>query len=74
MSHGHSHSEGGCEHEAVDVDTALETGIQYSLYEKIDMENLECLNEETEGSGKTVFKSFENRLDQEMVRLFLMVW
>jgi PITH domain len=40
-------------------------GIQYSLYEKIDLENTECLNEEIEGSGKTVFKPYEQRLDLE---------
>lgn len=69
MSHGHSHSHGGCEHESTDIDNALEMGIQYSLFEKIDMENLECLNEETDGSGKTVFKSFEKRLDFDKVSI-----
>lgn len=64
MSHEHSH---GCEHESTDIDNALEMGIQYSLFEKIDMENLECLNEETDGTGKTIFKSFEKRLDFDKV-------
>ncbi|XP_037812228.1 PITH domain-containing protein GA19395 [Lucilia sericata] len=64
MPHGHSHDHGhGCGHEATDVDHALEMGIEYSLYQKIDMENLECLNEESEGSGKKVFKPYEKRLD-----------
>lgn len=40
-----------------------ELGIQYSLYSKIDKNNLECLNEEREGSGKTVFKPWEDRLN-----------
>lgn len=70
MSHGHSHSH-GCEHESIDIDNALEMGIQYSLFEKIDMENLECLNEEIDGSGKTVFKSFEKRLDFDKVCKFI---
>ncbi len=35
-----------------------------SLYQKIDTENLECLNESVDGSGKTVFKSWEDRLDK----------
>ncbi|XP_056631326.1 PITH domain-containing protein GA19395 [Diorhabda sublineata] len=43
-----------------------EIGIHYSLYNKIDKENLECLNETTEGSGKTVFKPWEERLNFEM--------
>ncbi|XP_030556908.1 PITH domain-containing protein GA19395 [Drosophila novamexicana] len=64
MPHGHSHGHGhGCSHEATDIDNALEMGIEYSLYTKIDLENTECLNEETDGSGKTVFKPYEKRLD-----------
>lgn len=62
MSHKHCHDEHH-DHEAGD-----EIGIQYSLYEKIDFDNLECLNETVEGSGKTVFKSWEMRLDREKVR------
>ncbi|XP_058124347.1 PITH domain-containing protein GA19395 [Anopheles ziemanni] len=64
MPHGHSHS-AGCGHEALGIENELEVGIQYSLYEKIDMNNLECLNEELEGSGKTVFKSYCDRLNRE---------
>ncbi|KAL7741269.1 hypothetical protein ACLKA6_015152 [Drosophila palustris] len=64
MPHGHSHDHGhGCSHEATDVDHALEMGIEYSLYTKIDLENTECLNEEIDGSGKTVFKPYEKRQD-----------
>uniref|UniRef100_A0A182JD90 PITH domain-containing protein n=1 Tax=Anopheles atroparvus TaxID=41427 RepID=A0A182JD90_ANOAO len=64
MPHGHSHG-GSCEHEALGIENELEIGIQYSLYEKIDMYNLECLNEEVEGSGKTVFKSYNERLNHD---------
>lgn len=68
MPHGHSHGHGhGCSHEATDIDNALEMGIEYSLYTKIDLENTECLNEETDGSGKTVFKPYEKRLDTSKV-------
>ena len=64
MPHDHSHDHGqDCGHEATDIDHALEMGIEYSLYQKIDLENLECLNEESEGSGKKVFKPYEKRLD-----------
>uniref|UniRef100_A0ABD2W769 PITH domain-containing protein n=1 Tax=Trichogramma kaykai TaxID=54128 RepID=A0ABD2W769_9HYME len=38
-------------------------GVQYSLHEKIDLQNVECLNEVVEGSGAKIFKSWENRLD-----------
>lgn len=67
MPHNHDHHHGPhqCEAEATssDLDNVLEMGIQYSLYQKIDTENLECLNETEEDSGKKVFKAFENRLD-----------
>ncbi|CAH1183690.1 unnamed protein product [Phaedon cochleariae] len=52
-------------HESVhnhDEDSA-EIGIEYSLYNKIDKEHLECLNETIEGSGKTIFKAWEDRLN-----------
>lgn len=67
MPHSHEHG-GGCSHEATDVDNALEMGIQYSLYAKIDMANMECLNEERDGSGRYVFKPYEQRLSLEKVR------
>ncbi|XP_072936549.1 PITH domain-containing protein GA19395 isoform X1 [Epargyreus clarus] len=59
MSHGNCH--GHCDH---DHGNAEDIGIQYNLYEKIDKHNLQCLNETIDGSGKTVFKSWENRLDR----------
>lgn len=49
-------------------DETPEMGLQYSLYSKIDMDNLECLNEVSEGSGKTVFKPWEERLNLDKVR------
>lgn len=68
MPHGHSHDHGhGCGHEATDADHALEMGIEYSLYTKIDIENTECLNEENDGSGKLVFKPYEKRFDLSKV-------
>jgi len=58
------HSHGPCEHEANGIDP-LEMGLQYSLYQKIDMINLEVLNEAIEGSGKKIFKPYEERLNFE---------
>lgn len=58
----HSHDHGSCEHEANGIDP-LEMGLQYSLYQKIDLLNLEVLNEAEEESGKKVFKPYEKRLD-----------
>lgn len=73
MPHDHDHSH-GCTHEAADSDHTQEMGIEYSLYQKIDMENLECLNETTEDSGKTVFKAYEERLNLEKVKIFVFVF
>lgn len=56
---GHGHSCDG-DH---DHDETPEMGLQYSLYSKIDKDNLQCLNEVTENSGKTVFKPWEERLN-----------
>lgn len=64
-SHHHSHAH--CHKEAVDADHSDEIGIEYSLYQKIDLPNTECLNEESEGSGKNVFKAYENRKDNTLV-------
>ena len=35
-----------------------------SLYQKIDLSNMECLNESEEGGGKRVFRPWQNRLDK----------
>jgi len=40
-------------------------GVLYSLFSKIDLSKVECLNEATEGSGKTVFKPWDERLNFE---------
>ncbi|KAJ8681149.1 hypothetical protein QAD02_016936 [Eretmocerus hayati] len=54
-----AHSHGCCNHSHDE----RELGVQYNLYEKIDLHNVECLNEYGDGSGVKVFKSWENRLD-----------
>ncbi|KAL6261538.1 hypothetical protein P5V15_006626 [Pogonomyrmex californicus] len=41
-----------------------ELGIGYNLYEKIDKDRIECLNEHEEGSGSKVFKTWEERLNR----------
>lgn len=62
--HGHSHGAGSCDHDPVDDVSAA-----YSLYQKVDLSRVECLNEVTEGSGKTVLKSWAERNDKNHVRL-----
>ncbi|KAK6632447.1 hypothetical protein RUM44_007489 [Polyplax serrata] len=59
---GHSHNR--CDGDDKHDDTP-EMGIEYSLFKKIDSDNLECLNEKIQHSGKDVFKSWENRLNTD---------
>lgn len=56
--HNHEHN-GCCDH----GDNVEETA--YSLYQKIDTINLECLNELVDGSGVRVFKPWSERLSNE---------
>lgn len=57
--HNHEHN-GCCDHGDSSADNS-----GYSLYQKIDTTNVECLNELVDGSGVKVFKSWSNRLDKE---------
>ncbi|KYN04211.1 PREDICTED: PITH domain-containing protein CG6153 [Cyphomyrmex costatus] len=41
-----------------------EIGVNYNLFEKIDKDRVECLNEHEEDSGIKVFKTWEERLDR----------
>lgn len=61
MPHSHCHHDHDHDHDSDEL------GIQYNLYEKIDKDNLQCLNESVEGSGKTVFKPWEKRMDRSQV-------
>lgn len=61
--HGHDHNH-----------DSAETGIEYSLYQKIDIQRVECLNEAEDNSGKLVFKPWEDRLDLEKVFIFIYVY
>ncbi len=40
-----------------------------SLYKKIDVEKVQCLNESEEGTGKTVFKPWDERLNRAKVHI-----
>ena len=53
---GHSHSCGGCEHGQAGAQ-GEESGVEYSLYLRVDLDRLTCLNETTENSGRKVFKA-----------------
>ena len=62
--HGHSHGAGGCDH---NHDPLEDFSNAFNLYQKIDLERVECLNETREGSGKTVFKPWSERNDRSKV-------
>ncbi|XP_073089497.1 PITH domain-containing protein 1 isoform X2 [Manis javanica] len=64
MSHGHSHGGGGCRCAAEREEPPEQRGLAYGLYLRIDLERLQCLNESREGSGRTVFKPWEERTDR----------
>lgn len=57
--HNHDHS-GCCGH----GDDANEGMSAYSLYQKIDLVNVECLNEKVDESGVKVFKAWNERLNR----------
>ncbi len=48
-----NHHNCGSEH---NHDDSEEKGVEYSLYTKINLSGVECLNESKDGSGKLVFK------------------
>lgn len=50
-----------------------ELGAEYTLYQKIYKDGVECLNERVEGSGVTVFKTWEDRLNRDKVCFYYKV-
>lgn len=61
--HGHSHGSGGC-----DADhSPLDDSSSFNLNQKIDIDRIQCLNETTDDSGKTVFKPWSERQDKTKV-------
>ncbi|ELU04369.1 hypothetical protein CAPTEDRAFT_106368 [Capitella teleta] len=61
--HGHSHGCGGCDHSDELTVSEAELASQYSLFQKIDTFKVQCLNEVVDGSGKEVFKPWDQRLN-----------
>ncbi|KAJ3299763.1 PITH domain-containing protein 1 [Borealophlyctis nickersoniae] len=55
--HHHHHGHDGHDHDGPD------RGAEFSLYRQVDIDRVICLNEGEEGSGKNVFKSWEQRID-----------
>jgi len=71
---GHGHSHGGSgggggghghSHGVTDASDAENSrGHEFNLYLKINMDDFTCLNEEEDGSAKTVFRAYEQRMDR----------
>ena len=74
---GHGHSHGGSgggggghghSHGVTDASDAENSrGHEFNLYLKINMDDFTCLNEEEDGSAKTVFRAYEQRMDRSKV-------
>ncbi|CAI8040146.1 PITH domain-containing protein 1 [Geodia barretti] len=65
MAHHHCHGgedgHGGHHHH----DHGEDPAVKFSLYTKIDTERVMCWNEAEEGSGRTVFTAWEDRMDRD---------
>lgn len=61
---------GKCGHDHQHETKPDELGNLYTLFLKIDLGKVQCLNECTDGSGKNVFKPWDERLDTEKVGTF----
>ncbi|KAI8354156.1 galactose-binding domain-like protein [Blakeslea trispora] len=59
MSHCHDEH---CDH---DHDDLPESGEQFLLYSKIDIDNVRCLNEAESNSGKKVIRPWNERMDDD---------
>ncbi|XP_030074745.1 PITH domain-containing protein 1 [Microcaecilia unicolor] len=59
----HSHGSGGCSC-AAEREEDPERGFAYGLFRRIDLAKLTCLNESREGSGRLVFRAWEERGDR----------
>jgi hypothetical protein len=62
MSHCHDEH---CEH---DHDDLPESGEQFLLYSKIDIDNVRCLNESEPDSGKSVIRPWNERQQDSKVK------
>lgn len=62
--HNHPGHSGCCDHSGDSIEESVASA--YSLFQKINAINVECLNEVVDGSGVRVFKPWSERLDREV--------
>lgn len=58
-------------HGACDHQEAGENAAEWSLFSRIDLDNVQCLNEAVDGSGRKVFRAWEDRLKRDEVSAFV---
>jgi hypothetical protein len=56
----HEHGE-GCDHES------YERGVEFTLFQNVDIQHVRCLNESVPDACQTVFKAWDDRFDLEKV-------
>ena len=56
--------EHNCNHATCDHQPSSEDSLSCSLYSRIDLESVQCLNEEIDGSCKKIFRPWDDRLNK----------
>ena len=64
MSFQHNCNKTACDHQSTDDNSA-----EWNLFYKIDLDNLQCLNEETDGSCRKIFRNWDELLSKQHVNL-----
>lgn len=66
-AHDHDHSEGARDHDhSHDPREGPDRGIEDSLFGHVFHDRVRCLNESVEGSGRTVFKPWDQKFDRTL--------
>ena len=63
MSFPHNCNKTSCDHQSTNDDST-----EWNLLNKIDTQNLQCLNEKTDGSCKKIFRAWDDRLNKDYVK------
>ncbi|KAJ3266131.1 hypothetical protein HDU77_002618 [Chytriomyces hyalinus] len=68
MAHNHNHNHSGsCSHDHDHDHDGPDRGAEFTLFKHIDKDNIRAYNEAVDGSAKSVFKSWDDRLNDSMV-------
>ena len=63
MPFEHNCNKSTCDHQSAASDDSAE----WNLFHKIDLDNLQCLNEEIDGSCRKIFRPWDDRLNKDNV-------